>query len=31
MYEDERKSTAALIAADPAFTSLDGSGARFSP
>jgi len=27
MFEDERKSTAALIAADPAFTSLEASGA----
>jgi signal transduction histidine kinase len=27
MFEDERKSTAALIAADPAFTSLEVSGA----
>ena len=27
MFEDERNSTAALIAADPAFTSLEASGA----
>ncbi len=27
MFEDEHKSTAALIAADPAFTSLEASGA----
>jgi len=30
MFEDERNSTAALIAADPAFTSLEASGAPIS-